>query len=125
MHERDSEKATRKAGQTPDIRTMLEGQKLKARITQEEYDLKCVNAMVACNWSFEQFRVGPFRELLDMGHELEVPTPKIMKARLKKYARLAQKEIKERLENNDSRISLALDCWSSPNRLEFMGMFPQ
>jgi hypothetical protein len=124
VHERDSEKAARKAGQTLDIRTMLESQKLRARITQEEYDLKCVNAMVACNWSFEQFRIGPFRELLDTGHGFEVPTPKIMKARLKKYTKLAQKEIKDRLGNNDSRISLALDCWSSSNRLEFMGTFP-
>jgi hypothetical protein len=124
VHERDREKTARKAGHTPDIRTMLEGQQLKARMTQEEYDLKCVNAMVACNWSFEQFKIQAFRELLDNGHGFEVPSPKVMKARLKKYARLAREEIKERLGNNDSRISLALDCWSSSNRLEFMGTFP-
>ena len=122
VHERDSEKAARKAEQTLDIRTMLEGRKLRARITQEEYDLKCLNAMIACNWSFEQFRVGFFRELLDTDHGFEVPTSKIMKARLKKYTKLAQNEIKKRLGNNDSRISLALDCWSSSNRLEFMGI---
>jgi hypothetical protein len=80
--------------------------------------------MIACNWSFEQFRVESFRELLDTDHGFEVPTPKIMKARLKKYTKLAQMEIKDRLRNNDSRISLALDCWSSSNRLEFMGTFP-
>ena len=95
----------------------------KPRMTQDEYDVKCLNAMAACNWSFEQFSVRLFRELLDTGHGFEVPTPTIMKAQLKKYAKLAQNEIKECLANNDSRISLALDCWSSSNRLEFMGIF--
>jgi len=122
VHEREKEKAAKKAGITPDIRTMLESHLPKVRLTQEEYDVKCLNAMVACNWSFEQFSVGPFRELLDIGHGFEVPTPKVMKNRLKKYVKLAQKEIKQRLTNNESRISLVLDCWTSSNRLEFMGM---
>ena len=121
VHERDTEKAAEKAGKTPDIRTMLESHPPKGRLTQEEYDVKCLNALVACNWSFEQFSVGPFRELLNISHGFEVPTPKVMKTRLKKYVKLAQKEIKQRLTNNESRISLALDCWSSSNRLEFMG----
>src|SRR5436305_7797776 len=123
MHERNRKRAAQIAGKTPDIRTMIQEGQPKARMTQDEYDVKCFNAMVACNWSFKQFSVGSFRELLDMGHGFEVPTPKIMKARLKKYTKLAQKEIQERLESNDSRISLALDCWSSSNRLEFMGIF--
>jgi len=103
---------------------MIERGPQNPRMTQDEYDIKCLNAMVACNWSFAQFSIGAFRELLDTGHGFEVPTPKIMKARLKKYTKLAQNEIKERLANNDSRISLALDCWSSSNRLEFMGICP-
>jgi len=121
-HERDRERAAQINETTPDIRTMIQGGQPKARMTQDDYDVKCLNAMVACNWSFQQFSIGPFRELLDTGHGFEVPTPKIMKARLKKYTKLAQNEIKKRLGNNDSRISLALDCWSSSNRLEFMGI---
>ena len=120
VHNRDNEKATQKAGKMPDIRTMFESHVEKSKLTEEEYDVKCLNAMVACNFSFDQFSVRPFRELLDIGHGFEVRTPKVMKTRLKKYANLAQKEIKQRLGNNESRISLALDCWSSSNRLEFM-----
>ncbi len=55
VHERDNEKAAQKVGKTPDIRTLLENPPPKARLTQEEYDVKCLNAMMACNWSFEQF----------------------------------------------------------------------
>jgi hypothetical protein len=123
VHERDNERAAHKAGKTSDIRTMLESHPSKVRLTQEEYDVKCLNAMVACNWSFEQFSIGPLRELLETGHGFKIPTPKVMKTRLEKYTKLAREEIKERLMHNESRISLALDCWSSSNRLEFMGMF--
>src|SRR5436305_14046240 len=80
MHERNRKRAAQIAGKTPDIRTMIQEGQPKARMTQDEYDVKCLNAMVGCNWSFKQFSVGSFRELLDMGHGFEVPTPKIMKA---------------------------------------------
>ena len=125
VHERDSEKAAKKARKTPDIKTMLGSNLVKVRLTQDEYDVRCLNAMVACNWSFEQFSIGSFQQLLNIGHGFEVPTPKVMKARLKKYTKLAMDEIKQRLMNNESRISLALDCWSSPNQLEFMGISPR
>jgi hypothetical protein len=88
-HEQDTERAARISGKMPDIRTMIQGGQQKLRMTQDEYDIKCLNAMVACNWSFAQFSIGPFRELLDTGHGFEIPTPKNMKARLKKYTRLA------------------------------------
>jgi hypothetical protein len=39
-------------------------------------------------------------------------------------AEKARDEIKTRFENHDGRISLALDCWTSSNRWEFMGMTP-
>ena len=32
---------------------------------------------VASNWSFSQFKVGAFQELLNAGFELEVPSPKV------------------------------------------------
>ena len=44
---------------------------------------------------------------------------------LVKAAQQARDEMKDRFTGNDSRISLALDCWTSPNRWEFMGMSPQ
>jgi hypothetical protein len=43
---------------------------------------------------------------------------------LKKMIEIARREIKERFENMDSRISLALDCWTSSNRWEFMDTSP-
>ena len=94
---------------------MLENPPPKTRLTQEEYDVKCLNAMMACNWSFEQFNDVSFRELLNIGHEFDIPTLKVIKAQLKKYIKLVQNEIKQCLMNNESRISSALDCWSSSN----------
>jgi hypothetical protein len=108
----------------PDIRKLLQGPALKVQLTQEEFEVMCLNAMVVSNWSFSQFKVGAFRELLDAGFELEVPSPKVMRARLKKYAKQTHEEIKARLTSNESRISLVLDCWTSANRLEFMSIYP-
>jgi len=86
----------------PDIRTLLENPPPKARLMQEEYDVKCLNAMMACNWSFEQFSDASFRELLDVGHGFDILTLKVIKAQLKKYAKLAQNEIKQCLVDNES-----------------------
>ena len=44
-----------------------------------------------------------------------------MKQMLTVAAETVRTEMKERFANVNSRISLALDCWTSPNRWEFMG----
>jgi len=45
-----------------------------------------------------------------------------MKRHLSRAADKARAKLKERLEANDSKISLTLDLWTSSNRLNFMGM---
>jgi len=120
-HEMIARKAEEKAGKISDIRTMFQPAP-KPRITQNEFEVLCLRAMVASNWSFSQFEVPEFQNLLNGGYDLHIPSAKVMKVRLAKYAEEAREEIKLRLTNNESRISLALDCWTSPNRLEFMGM---
>ena len=120
-----AQKAEEKAGKIHDIRTMFQPTLPKPHTTQNEFEVLCLRAMVASNWPFSQFEVPEFQSLLNGGYDLHVPSAKVIKARLAKYADEAREEIKVRLTNNESRISLALDCWTSPNRLEFMGICPQ
>jgi hypothetical protein len=101
----------------PDIRTFF------VQLNQSQFEELLMRAMVACNWPFTQFATPAFIELLRRGFpRLNPPTPRVMHLRLERYADEARDEIKNRFRENDSRISLALDCWTSPNRLEFMGM---
>jgi hypothetical protein len=90
---------------------------------QEQLEEVLMQCLVASNWSFRQFSVHPFQKLLASGFpKLHPPSARIMRLRLPKYAEEARADIKKRFKENISRISLALDCWTSPNRLEFMGM---
>ncbi len=68
---------------------MLSGPSPTPRPTQNQFEIMCLKALVASNWSFRQFDVGPFRDLLAAGFGLQVPTPKVMKARLKVEANRA------------------------------------
>lgn len=80
---------------------------------------------VTCNWPFDQFDVEVFRYLMRCGYPGHtIPRRKTVKRQLTLGAEKARDEIKSRFENHDGRISLALDCWTSSNRWEFMGINP-
>ena len=84
-----------------------------------------LETMVTCNWPFDQFNVKIFQYLMCRGypgHHISRRTTVYRKLTLE--AEKARDEIKTRFENHDGRISLALDCWTSSNRWEFMGMTP-
>lgn len=84
-----------------------------------------VKSMVACNWPFVQFNNEDFRNLLVRGFphlEDSLPHSKRMATVLNERASTAREEIRLRFASNASRISLALDGWTSSNSLEFMGI---
>ena len=91
-------------------------------MTQSELEELLLDATVECNWPFDQFEKLAFRKFVQSGFPgHKVPRRRAMKLRLKKAAERARNELRERFASVDSRISLALDCWTSPNRWEFMG----
>ena len=53
-----------------------------------------------------------------------IPRRRSVKQQLTLEAEKARDEIKSRFGDHDGRISLALDCWTSSNRWEFMGINP-
>lgn len=82
-----------------------------------------LQTMVTCNWPFDQFDGEVFRYLLRRGFPgHNIPRRMSMRRYLTSAAEIARDEIKSRFEHHDGRISLALDCWTSSNRWEFMGM---
>jgi len=97
-------------------------EELDVGITNTDLDALLLRAAIVCNWPFDQFENTDFRALIHRGFPgHECPHRHTMASRLTEAAEAARMDIKERLTSNDSRISLALDCWTSPNRWEFMG----
>ena len=91
-------------------------------ITSSELQRLLLETMVTCNWSFDQFDVPVFRSLLHRGYPgHKIPHRHTIQSYLGSAAETAREEIKSRFEGHDGRISLALDCWTSSNRHEFMG----
>ena len=95
-----------------------------SQVSQEQFEELLMRATVASNWPFTQFVTPAFQELLRKGFpKLKPPSPRVMRLRLERYANQAREEIRLRFGENNSRISLVLDCWTSPNHLEFMGTY--
>jgi hypothetical protein len=52
------------------------------------------------------------------------PSRKVIRQRLHEHADISTEELHELLATNDSKVSLALDCWSSRSNYGFMGIIP-
>ena len=106
-----------------DIRSFISTQQgTNVGVTQSDLEGLLLDATVESNWPFDQFEKLAFRKFVQSGFPgHKVPRRKAMRFRLKRAAEKARNELREQFASVDSRISLALDCWTSPNRWEFMG----
>jgi len=78
------------------------------------------------NIPFAQAENPEFKTLLSLikidGKQYQSPSRKVLRANLTSWADLAREELKTLLTENDSKISLALDCWTSRRRHAYIGM---
>jgi hypothetical protein len=92
-------------------------------MTKEEINDLLLQTMAACNWSFNQFDNPQFQFFITrLIPNHRCPGRRQMRSLLTKGADIARNEIKERLDTSTARVSLALDCWSSSNSYNFMGI---
>ena len=91
-------------------------------VDKDELHSLLLNTAIACNWPFDQFDNPHFRMMMQRAFPGHVcPGRTKIASLLEVAANTARKEIKYNLTSNASRISLALDCWTSPSHWEFMG----
>ena len=96
-----------------------------SNMTNAELHQVLLEMIVTCNWPFNQFDVEVFRYLIRHGYPgHHIPRQKKAYRLLTSTAEKSRDEIKSRFENHEGRISLALDCWTSSNHWEFMGITP-
>ena len=94
--------------------------------TQERITELVLKFFISGNIAFAQAGNKYLNELiqliaLESGFAIS-PSRKVIRQKLRDYGELSRDELHERLLCNDSKVSLALDCWSSWSNFAFMDM---
>jgi hypothetical protein len=94
-------------------------------ITQARIDELLLKYHISGNIPFRQVENQYLKELVSLIeiNKLQAKTPgrNTLRARLSKYSKMGVDKLKEVLQANKSRISLALDMWSSRGNHGFLG----
>ena len=89
----------------------------KPEIMQTYIHDKVLKFFISGNIPFNQAENKELKDLLSLiqvnGQPYDPPSRKILRSNLTSWAELAKQELKKLLQENDSKISLALDCWTS------------
>jgi hypothetical protein len=86
---------------------------------------KVLRFFISGNIAFNQADNPYFQELIQTAHvkaNQPVINRKNIRERLRKLAVTAKEDLMIALMENESKISLALDCWSSKNGYAFLGI---
>ena len=96
----------------------------KADISADDIVDKVLNFFISGNIAFMQADNPEFQELVSMV-KIDGKTPSIsrksIRERLNFHAQKAKEDLMVKLMENESKISLALDCWTSSSNLAFLG----
>jgi hypothetical protein len=86
-------------------------------IMKQNLDELLLKTAIICNWSFDQFDNIQFCSFISRAFSGHICSRrKRITALLKKKTIHVREAMKTTFSENDSRISLALDCWTSLNR---------
>ena len=112
------------------ISGLFERQNVKNSNTEaiNENDVKdaVLDYFISGNIAFNQADNPHFQKLVNMikinGRQVTINRRNI-RERLKVHAEIARRDLKDTLAANDSKVSLALDCWTSRVNHAYIGIF--
>jgi hypothetical protein len=97
-------------------------------MTKDRLKEKVLRIIIAGNLPFSFAEQPEFQELLRDAYPdcLPLPNRKTMTEYLKSKATVTKLDLKDRLAKNTSKVSLALDVWTTRTNLAFLGtiLFP-
>ena len=97
------------------------------RVTKPVIEGQILKFFISANIPFRQADNEHFRRLISLIHinnqPVYPPSRKVLRARLSNEAEAAKADLKVILIANQSKISLALDCWSTRTHFSFIGMY--
>jgi len=92
-------------------------------MTTEKLTERLLRCAISGNISFKAATNPEIMSLLrEAWPNINMPDRRALRKCLMKVATDAEHDLKARLITNESKISLALDCWTSSNNISFMGM---
>ena len=95
-------------------------------VTKEWIERQVLKFFISANIPFRQADNEYFQELISKiqvnGGAASSPSRKVIRARLSKEAEAAKADLKAVISKNSSKISLALDMWSTRNKFGFLGI---
>jgi hypothetical protein len=116
----------RASGQDPRIASFFNAQASHTDITKEALEEQILKFFVSGNIPFAQADNPQFRSLISMikinKEPAHAPSRTTLRTRLTKYSQMSTDNLKMILAGNTSKISLALDCWTSRNQRGFLGL---
>jgi hypothetical protein len=94
-------------------------------MTSSRLKEKVLRIIIAGNLPFSFAEHAEFKSLLhDAYPDCQPPSRKTIVDYLKSKASFTKLELKKLLGRNESKVSLALDIWSTHTNLSFLGIFP-
>ena len=95
---------------------------IKAVINQDEWDMQLLRAFLSCGISFHAVTNVHLRATWKMlKKDLNIPCPSTLRWHLDVYYNSVKREIKNRIPKS-TKVSLAIDSWTSPNHLAFLAI---
>jgi hypothetical protein len=95
-------------------------------MTRERLKEKVLRIIVSGNLPFAFVENAEFQSLCADAYPDCIPLPnrRTMRDYLKAKAEESKAQLKERLRNNDSKVNLVLDVWTTRSNLAFLGNYP-
>ena len=94
-------------------------------LTRVDIEDQVLKFFISANIPFRQVENEFFRELVSWininGRPAQAPSRKVTRARLTEHALSSKADLKMILASNRSKVSLALDCWTSRTNFGFLG----
>ena len=97
----------------------------ESQIGQNDLLSKVLRFFSSANIPFNVADNPYFQELIQTAqsrNNVQVVNRKNIREQLRKMAVSAKEDLMSTLMQNDSKVSLALDCWTSKNNYAFLGM---
>lgn len=96
-----------------------------AVFTQSDWEHKLTRLLAVSRLPFQFIEHPEFHDVIHFSRlaptRPEIPSAKVMRARLRDFVKKQQQDILQQLPA-DAKLSLALDCWTSPFRQAFMAV---
>lgn len=109
-------------------RNSAQNQRGNETITKLMLEKEILKFVISANLSFNQVENEHFQRLISWIQvnqcPAQAPSRKVIRARLSSESESSKENLRNILTANSSKISLALDCWSTRTNYGFLGTLP-